>query len=377
MRILYIASVRIPNEKASGLAIMRQCEAFTELGHKVTLLRPYRSNHIEEDVFSYYGIAPSFKVETMSSIDFSPSLGLVGFAITRISQMIGALLCWFKNRRSIDLVYARDPWMLALILLSSKRTRLIWEAHQAQKGLVVRYVARHVNRLICISMGLKEYLHLFSGRTDVIVEPSGVNLKQFEKIPSQQAVRKKFGLPLAATIIGYIGKYTTMGEDKGVDDLIHAFSLIQQREPGTHLLIVGLEEEEEDLVRGVCSKVSLPKYRFTLLPLIQKNFAEYIQATDVLVMNYPDTEHYRNYMSPTKLFAYMASRKKVIASNLPSVRSIADDSMITFVEPGDIENLAEGMETALAIKDDSKQECAYRRMQEFDWLSRGERILHF
>ena len=70
MNILYIASVRIPNEKTSGLPIMRQCEAFADLKHSVTLLRPYRRNHIVEEPFEFYGIEKNFNLVTMGSVDF-------------------------------------------------------------------------------------------------------------------------------------------------------------------------------------------------------------------------------------------------------------------------------------------------------------------
>ncbi len=130
MRILYIASVRIPNEKASGLAIMRQCEAFASLGHEVALVRPFRTNHLMDDPFSYYGIEKTFNVHTLPSIDFKQRLGVLGFYIARLSQMVTGLFYLIQNRKRVDVIYVR-------------RTTEVWGGNQQlQAGLLSKGCSR-------------------------------------------------------------------------------------------------------------------------------------------------------------------------------------------------------------------------------------------
>ncbi len=375
MNICYIASVRIPNEKASGLAIMRQCEAFAKIGNDVVLLRPYRSNHITEDPFVFYGIEKIFAIQTMSSFDFHQSLDVLGFYIARLSQMVSSFFYILKNTKSIDIVYARDPWMLFLPTLLLRQKKIIWEAHQMQKGWVVRCVARRVQLLVCISKGLQNYYAEFRKDKRILVEPSGVNIEQFQNLPSVEDVRVRYGVPLDKKVIGYTGKYTTMGEGKGVDELIEAFALVSQKYQHLYLLIVGLEDTEMEVVKMVCQKNGIADDKYTLLPLIQKDFALYVHMADILVMNYPNTEHYRNYMSPTKLFAYMASKKKVVASDLLSIRYIANESMITLVKPDSVESLIKGITDTLIQNDSEKQEQALLRVREYAWKPRALRIL--
>ena len=55
-KLLYIANLRLPTEKAYGIQIVKMCEAFGLQGIDVTLLHPLRNNHVKEDIFSYYPV---------------------------------------------------------------------------------------------------------------------------------------------------------------------------------------------------------------------------------------------------------------------------------------------------------------------------------
>lgn len=377
MRILYLASVRIPNEKASGLAIMRQCEAFAQIGHTVTLVRPYRKNHIQEDSFTYYGMEKLFGIVTIHSIDLVDWCGSVGFYITRLSQILTSFFLLYKRKNLVDVIYARDPWMLILPLIFFRnKKKIIWEAHQIQRGFAVRFVAQQAHVLVCISSGLSKYYSMMRGEKRTIIEPSGVHMKQFQNLPSVPEVRKALNLPIDKKIIAYIGKYKTMGEEKGVDELIHAFAGVYKNNTHTHLMVVGLEEREVEEVREKCTVLGLSACCYTLLPLVQKDFALYVQAADILVMNYPDTEHYRTVMSPTKLFAYMASKKTIVASDLPSIREIVTEEMVFFVAPNDQMSLTDVLEDVCKNEDClfAKQEIAFEKVKEFEWKIRATRI---
>lgn len=55
---------------------------------------------------------------------------------------------------------------------------------------------------------------------------------------------------------------------------------------------------------------------------------------DVIVMNYPNTEHYAHFMLPLKLFEYMASSVPIVTSDLPSVMEILNKNNFLFVKVG-------------------------------------------
>jgi len=53
MKIIYIANIRIPTEKAHGIQIVKMCEAFSNQKLKVELVLPWRFNKIKEDIFNF------------------------------------------------------------------------------------------------------------------------------------------------------------------------------------------------------------------------------------------------------------------------------------------------------------------------------------
>lgn len=376
-RILYIASVRIPNEKASALAIMRQCEAFADLGHSVTLLRPYRQGYRGEDPFELYGVERKFAIKTMFSLDFYEALGKFGFYCARLSQMLYSFGYVLFMRKHIDIVYTRDPWMVCLTLFLMPRICVFFEGHMRYGRNILRGVVVKADRVIVISEGLKSFYEKQTGRTGIMVEPSGVYLPQFDTGESVSEARDMFGLPLSKTIVSYIGKYTTMGEEKGVEQLLAAFARLGRKDQTLHMLLVGLEVHESEIVKERSVSLGIGPGRITMLPLVQKHFASYVRASDVLVMNYPPTEHFSLYMSPTKLFAYMAGRRIVVTTDLPSVREIVDETMVFFARTYAEDDLEEALLECLAKKLKHLEMIlrARQRVEYFSWINRAKRIL--
>jgi glycosyltransferase involved in cell wall biosynthesis len=374
MRILYLASVRIPSEKASGLAIMRQCEAFASLGHRVTLIRPSRKNSIADDAFSYYGIRAIFSVVSVPVFPLYISLGLFGYALMRITLLCALTFRVWRVRNEVDILYARDPWLLLFPLLFFPRKKMIIEMHSKHSNWVTRFVVSSAGGCIVISEGLRTFYAAMTKRGDIQVEPSGVDVEQFKNIPDSAILRESLGLPKEKVIFGYFGKFTTMGEEKGVTMLVEAFAELFKQYGDTHLLLVGLEDSERLIINSCAEACGLPKEAMTLWSLDPKLFAHHVSASDVLLMNYPDTEHYREYMSPSKLLAYRASGRLILSSDLPSIRSLAEGAVCILFTPGDKDVLVAGYHNAY-----TRVRAGTVRTSPIDdrysWRHRGERIL--
>jgi len=105
--------------------------------------------------------------------------------------------------------------------------------------------------------------------------------------------------------------------------------------------------------------------------------AMYQKAADVLLMPFPDTPHYRNHMSPVKMFEYMASKRPIIASDLPTIREVLNEKNAFIVPPGDITILAKTIRYVREDKEsiNSLAGIAYADVARFGWHSRTENIL--
>ena len=73
MKLLYIANMRLPTEKAHGVQIVQNCEALAAAGAEVTLWAARRVNrlklHGQQDPWSFYGVARDFKIARIPSLD--------------------------------------------------------------------------------------------------------------------------------------------------------------------------------------------------------------------------------------------------------------------------------------------------------------------
>jgi glycosyltransferase involved in cell wall biosynthesis len=377
MRITYLASVRIPSEKASGLAIMRQCEAFSSIGHEVTLVRPGRGSSAPQDAFSTYKMEPTFQIATILTFPLFLALGICGYALMRCSLFFSSARYVFVHRHAIDVLYARDQWMLLLPLLFFRKENMVCEMHTMHTHLVTKFVCSRVGRLIVISEGLRRDYAQLLGRTDIILEPSGVDVAQFQHLPSHTEIRHELLVPQNVVVFGYIGKYTTMGEEKGVRELIEGFSALHKNFSDTHLLVSGVEKGEQEHVHATLHACNLTKDAYTLLPLSAPQFAKLAVACDVLMMNYPNTLHYREYMSPSKLVAYIASGRRIMSSDLPSVRNVLMGTDAHLFLPDDKDALEEAYAQAYrAVKANTPRKSGDLYLQ-YAWKRRAERIVSY
>ena len=105
---------------------------------------------------------------------------------------------------------------------------------------------------------------------------------------------------------------------------------------------------------------------------------KYLAASDVLVL--PNSEKgLSEFTSPLKLFEYMAAKRPIVASDLPSLREILSESNAVMVRPDDPAALAEGIQKVLEDEELAKKLAgnAYIDVQQYSWDKRAMRILEF
>lgn len=375
MKICYVASVRIPSEKAAGLAIIRQCNAFAKLGHEVILLVPHRHSSVSRDVADYYQEKVLFTIKFYRSFDLF-RFGIIGFIFTRIWDMLYTTFILLFRVGKVDVLYVRDQWMLALPLLFKNFKISILELHTKHQNRVTKFVTSRADYVIVISQGLKEFYSNLVSRNDLQLLPSGVDLHQFKQVnDSVDEMRARLGLPADKCVLSYVGKYKSMGEEKGVSEIIKSFAWASEKNEKLFLQIVGAEKDEISELQELAGGLGIKPDSYIFRELEQPLFARYLFASDVLLMNYPDTEHYANYMSPTKLFAYMAVKKPIITSDLPSIRSI-ELAGVKFVKPGDSRGFSDAIIEVTSNYDTylSNAKENLELVEKYTWDNRVDRI---
>ena len=108
MKILYIANLRMPTEKAYGYQIAKMCEAFTLARHQVELVVPKRKRLVKEDFYTYYDIHKNFVFKILPSPDFYWPGKLDRVAVILKNLISAVSLFFYIWDTNSDVVISRD-----------------------------------------------------------------------------------------------------------------------------------------------------------------------------------------------------------------------------------------------------------------------------
>lgn len=371
MNIFYIANARIPTEKANGIAILKACESLARAGARVRLILPRRRMSSAE-VFDQYGIQKNFDIVRL------PTLDLYGYLPNRIAFFLQSatfytsVKLWLLFRSRASIIYTRDALPLFFTWIGY---RVAYECHHLSAYRRLHFfAARRASYIVTISQALKNTF-VTAGFDDnkILVAPSGVDLWVFDIAVAKEDARRQVELPQEACIALYTGNFTTMGEDKGIADIIE--SLKEAKD----VLFVAVGGSEADVAHytaqaknaGVADRVILRGYA------PQKTLAVYQKAADMLLMPFPDRPHYRNHMSPVKMFEYMASGRPIIASDLPTIREVLNESNALLVPPNDPAKIALALRSAVTDSAQSLELArkAHADVARYSWSARGKAII--
>ena len=362
MKILYIANIRLPTEKAHGIQIMKMCEAFAHAGANVELAVTSRSTSIKDELFDYYGVERNFSVVRIPVID-TVRFGRVGFLIETFIFSIGALV--YTVAHPADIIFSRDE--LVLWLLSFFKRNIVWESHDGKLNSVARKTLKATQKIVVTTAYMRDaYLAFGIPPEKVLLARNGVDLDSFSCAPQTiTKIREKL-VSGDERIVMYVGRLDGW---KGVETLLAASKLFPSN---VRLVVVGGEPKQ--VARF---KAEYPGVVFVgFIPY--REIGCYQKSADVLVL--PNTAKNKisvNNTSPLKLFTYMAAEKPIVVSDLPSIREVLSEKACYFFVPDDPSSLAREVENALngGATAKVKARVAYELVHSFSWDARAQMIL--
>lgn len=405
MNIYYIINGRLPTEKANGYQISQMCQAFEENGASVQLLRPRRQlnpKHLpfKDNLKEFYNLKKTLTVVNVWSFDFqaffhrlAPFLDRFQFfsnLLHAFSFILGLVFYLNRRRKSIDdVLYLRDvnllSWLFPFLDRELKK-KIILELHYLpgtakKKNRYVRILGK-ARAVICITNKMKDDLvKLGYPPEKVWVEHDGVDLENFQISLTQEECRGLFDYPKDQTIVGYVGNFHTNGLEKGVDDLIKATPLILAEQPQVHFYFVGGPMDRVPKYRKIIDDLKLPADHFHFFdrrPVSEVPAS--MAACDILVIPLPWNEYFAYYMSPMKLFEYMASGRCIVATNVESLCEVLrHNGNALIAQHSDLQDLAQKILNAVKNPElrNSLGRQAQNDVQYYVWRRRAERILRF
>jgi glycosyltransferase involved in cell wall biosynthesis len=416
MRVLYLADIRLPLERANGIQSVETCHALASRGHDVTMIVRPDTHTPPRDPYLFYGLTriAALHIE-VAPITGPPAARRAGYLTFTIGRALG--------RARQDLIFTRDLGLAALLLRipAAMRAPVVYEAHTiaadaaaarpelltgaatASEAKLQRLakrdarVWRTADGYVTITAGLaRELERRFGPRPRIAVVPDGARVAQATdptqatdftdhtdadfrpntagqtSVTPRPSALSPTSLCVTPFTIGYAGHLYPW---KGVELIIEAVTAL----PEIRGLIVGGHEREPDLAKIQELAVQLncaSRVTFTG-PIPPADVAARLREADVLILPNRRSAISTEFTSPLKLFEYMASGRPIVASDLPAFREVLrDGENALLVEAGNPQALVAGI---TRIKEDPLLGARLARqaredVREFTWGRRAERL---
>lgn len=365
MKILYIANIRLPTEKAHGIQIVKMCEAFAEKGAVVSLIVPSRKNNIKENVFSYYGIRDVFSLKYVPVFD-----AIAFFRGSRFGFYVQAIsFLWALRREKITrdaIVITRNPeiaWRYG-----RKGYKVFYDAHNfPSRGCwLFKKLLKNISGVVANSRGTADAF-CEAGFKNIIVAPNAVDFAQFDN--AKLKTREELGLPAGriAVYVGHLYKW------KGVDIVIET----AKNSKNKNIVFVFVGGTDGDLARYRSETKDIKNILFLGRRPHQEIPALVKSADALLLPNIPATKESALYTSPIKMFEYMASGTPIVASDLPSIREVLNENNAIMVKAGDASGLSQGIEIAFSDEGLARATRAKECVKEYTWEKRAKNVFNF
>ena len=324
MKIVYISDSIIPSRTANSIQVMKMCNAFAKNGHSVVLFCPYCPGLNEKnvkEVYDFYGVEKSFKIIKIPSWNYK--------IFSHIYGMLCVLIILLINP---DLVYGRG--LSGLVWAAFVGKRVIYEIHKPNEieGRKAKYLMKSpkLQYIVTISNRLKEAVLLKIRNNKVIVahDASDINENICGEYMQKQLLYKN-----TTVNIGYTGH---LYPGKGGEIIVKLAEIMPNicfhvyggfKKDILKFNKVGLKNV---IFHGFINPGNVPavlnKLDILLLPALDKVF---IDGSN------PRAPNISKYMSPLKMFEYMASGRPIISSDLPVLREILSNKSNCLLVPHD------------------------------------------
>jgi glycosyltransferase involved in cell wall biosynthesis len=377
MKILYLSSSYVPSGRASSIQVMSMCSALSRQGHRVDLVTK-RSSHRQiagvEDSFRFYGFEPTFRIIRI------PRLAIRGGGLVYLWGMRRLLQ---RQGTSYDLVFCRDLVGAWLAVRASLPTT--FEAHEPVDGRVQLRLWSQIRNaptfrgLVTISRALASHFRsrgLAPGRGSILVAPDGASESLARSpLPSNGI---SAGDSPERLQLGYVGN---LYRGRGIRILLFLAESLEDCD----VHVVGGDAEAFGTQTGGALPENLIFHGF----VPPGNLAPYYGGFDILLMPYQEEVGVASgrsdtvrWMSPMKMFEYMATGKAIICSDLPVLREIlTDGENALLVPPKDgegwvwaVRRLQTDPELRIRLGSRAKREL----LESYTWSARARKILgHF
>jgi glycosyltransferase involved in cell wall biosynthesis len=361
-KLLYISNSIIPSQYANSVHVMKMCQALQQNDFEVELLC-YTQNETfdENEVFDKYGIETKFKLKAF----FLKNMRAKFF------QKFFSILWVLVNYDKKSLIYGRDVY--GVYLASLLGFDVIYETH----GLPSTKLYGMIENKLLKSKKLKKLVVISDKLKEIYLENS--ILKDSEKIlvlhdGADELDLSINGIDLGDGFhIGYIG--SLYYEGRGIDIILEVAKL----NPDFTFHLIGGKDEEVQYWKKLATK-NVKFYGF----LPHSEASKYLLSFDVVLMPYQkdlkladNKVNTSSWMSPMKMFEYMAAKKAIVSSDLPVIREVLNEQNSILVKADNVDSWSKAVKE-LCNNEDLRNKIAKKScidfLNQYSWKKRAEII---
>lgn len=342
MKVAHLVTVFPPYKSGIGNACYQEVLGLAKLGHEVTVFTPdYGGAKLPLADFpaSIFYLKPFFKYGNAAVV---PNIlkELNHFDIVHIHYpFIGGIESFIfkKIKKPLILQYHMDLSMPRVFSFFLKPYNLITKNifKRADKILVSSFDYAEKSKII------SDFFKASKGK--FIELPYGVDINKFKPQAKKGDLLKKLNLTEPDKIILFVGGLDKAHAFKGIDILLQAVANSKLEGLSLKLIIVGRGSQKGKYEKmanelGVKNKVIFADQ------VDNQELPDYYNLADVFVL--PSINNLESF--GIVLLEAMACGKSCIASNLPGVRTVVDETKTGFlVEPGNVNDLMEKIKNIL------------------------------
>ena len=360
INISYIAEINLNSKSAYKHQVLKMCDAFSQKGFKVKLFiinaNKVKFNKLKRN----YLLKSNFKI-----VEIYNSINHLNF----LTRLLFSIKLFFLIKNKDEIIFSRSVFVS--IFLSIFGVKSVLEVHQPNSGLtnlMFNFFRKKILRNTKFILINKNLNKIFLLRKDkFIVADDGVDLKDFKSV---QNIKYKDSCVYTGSLF----------QGKGVEIIL---KLAKKLNKFTFYVYGDLKTAPAKILND-CLKLKniklLGHVKYSEIPKILKSHKSIIMPYSKKVFgNHKDT-NIEKYMSPLKLFDYLASGRIIVASKSQSYSHILKDTINSVL--CDSSNLDKWVKT---LKDISKNKINFNKLKknsletakQFSWIYRVEKIVNF
>ena len=313
MKIHYLATANIPSRTANSLQIIKMCEAFSLIGHNISLIVPNlicNNNSIK----NYYDLRKKIKIY---------KVGVKKKYLSGIDSILTPIMI-LKKSLSLgnDIIITRNLVISFFLIILKKKH--IFEIHDDLMigGKKLSYIFKLFNllnsksilKLVFITHELKEY----------IKKKYNYSNNNFEILPDATDIKSEKNFKIKILEKKKIGYFGSIYNSRGIPLIIKLSKIDKNND---YFIYGGSKSEVKKIIIHESENLKIyPQISF-------KKVKKIIKKMDILLMPYTnkatisgDYGNIINFMSPMKMFDYLGAGKIIISSNIKVLREVLIDN---------------------------------------------------